>query len=164
MIDQMEISASEQHTIIASIEQKKGVASQIESKKQELSALDAKRLEELAKQNERKENLYQDAISLTADVEKYTASLEVVKNHKEQLDFKLTEKGIDGWDTIELLTDKIVNKSNMPVFFIICMMACIGTAIGFIVGNYATIMLPQYWIKPGVCLVGAFFFLTTFVI
>lgn len=157
--DQMEISASEQHTIIASIEQKKGVASQIESKKQELSALDAKRLEELAKQNERKENLYQDAISLTADVEKYTASLEVVKNHKEQLDFKLKEKGIDGWDTIELLTDKIVNKSNMPVFFIICMMACIGTAIGFIVGNYATIMLPQYWIKPGACLVGAFFFL-----
>lgn len=157
--DQLEISASEQHTIIASIEQKKGVANDIEGKKKELSALDAKRLEELAKQNERKENLYQDAISLTADTEKYTASLEVVKNHKEQLEIQLKDKGIDSLETIELLTDKIINKSNMPVFFIILMMACIGGAIGFTAGNIHVMMLPQYWIKPGICLCGAAFFL-----
>ncbi len=157
--EQLEISASEQHTIIASIEQKKGIVSDIEEKKKELSALDAKRLEELAKQNERKENLYQDAISLTADTEKYTASLEVVKNHKDQLDTQLKNKGIDSWDTIELLTDKIVNKSNMPVFFIILMMACIGGAAGFIIGNLHAMMIPQYWVKPGICLGGALLFL-----
>lgn len=65
--EDLEISQGEQHTIIASIEQKKQSLFNLSNKKKELSALDAKRLEALNKLNERKENLYQEAITLTAD-------------------------------------------------------------------------------------------------
>lgn len=157
--DQLEISEREQHTIIASIEQKKESAMALAERKKELSALDAKRLEELAKQNERKDNLYQDVINYTADSEKYAVSLEKIQSHKNELDQQLKSKGIDSLDTMEWLTDKIVNRSNMPVFFIILMMACIGAGIGFIAGNYPMMYLRQYWIKPAICGIGAGFFL-----
>lgn len=162
--DQIEISASEQHTIIASIEQKKGVVSEIEAKKRELCALDAKRLEELAKQNERKETLYQDAISLTSETERYSISLNQVTEHQNSIEEQLKSKGIDSWETIESLTDKIVNKSSMPVVFIILMMACIGGAIGFIAGNYHLLYQKQYWFKPVLCLGGAALFLVLAII
>lgn len=148
--DQLEISDREQRTIIASIEQKKESASRLAEQKKELSAKDAKRLEELAKQNERKDNLYQDIINYTADSEKYAASLEKIQNHKDELQQQLTSKGVDSWETMEWLTDKITHKSNMPVVFIILMMACIGTAIGFIAGNYQMMYDRQYWMKPAI--------------
>lgn len=148
--DQLEISDREQRTIIASIEQKKESASRLAEQKKELSAKDAKRLEELAKQNERKDNLYQDIINYTTDSEKYAASLEKIQNHKDELQQQLTSKGVDSWETMEWLTDKITHKSNMPVVFIILMMACIGTAIGFIAGNYQMMYDRQYWMKPAI--------------
>ncbi|MFQ9516336.1 MAG: ATP-binding protein [Eubacterium sp.] len=157
--DQLEISEGEQHTIIASIEQKKAVALRLAERRKELSVLDSKRLEELAKQNERKDNLYQDVMNFTADSEKYAVSLEKIQNHKNELEQQLSGKGIDSWETMEWLTDKIINKSNMPVAFIILMMACIGAAIGFIVGNFPMISLRQYWIKPAICGAAAVVFL-----
>lgn len=157
--EQLEISEGEEHTIIASIEQKKEVLSSLEDRKKELSALDAKRLEELAKQNERKDNLYQEIMNYTADVEKYTTSLEKIQVHKAELQQKLSEKGIDGPETMDWLMDKVVNRSNMPEVFVICMMACIGAAIGFAAGNLQTLFLRQYWIKPAICLAGAGMFL-----
>ena len=84
--EDLEISQGEQHTIIASIEQKKQSLFNLSNKKKELSALDAKRLEALNKLNERKENLYQEAITLTADSEKFSASLEQIENHQKQLE------------------------------------------------------------------------------
>jgi uncharacterized protein YhaN len=162
--DQLEISEREQHTIIASIEQKKEVAAKIMEQKNELSVMDAKRLEELAKQNERKDNLYQEVMNLTADSEKYAVSLEKIQNHKNELEQQLAAKGIDSPETMEWLTDKIINKSNMPVAFIILMMACIGTAIGSVVGNLNLIYLKKFWIRPAICLAGAVMFLILAVI
>lgn len=157
--EQLEISEREQHTIIASIEQKKEAVLNLGERKKELSVLDSKRLEELAKQNERKDNLYQEVMNFTADSEKYAVSLEKIQNHKNELEQQLSGKGIDSWETMEWLTDKIVNKSNMPVVFIILMMACIGAAIGFAAGSFQTLSLREYWIKPVICLIGAGVFL-----
>lgn len=157
--EQLEISEGEQRTIIASIEQKKEALSSLEDRKKELSALDAKRLEELAKQNERKDNLYQEIMNATSDVEKYTTSLEKIQMHKAELEQKLSDKGIDGPDTMEWLMDKVVNRSNMPVVLVIFMMACIGAAIGFTTGNLQLLSLKKYWIRPVICLVGAGVFL-----
>ena len=128
--EDLEISQGEQHTIIASIEQKKQSLFNLSNKKKELSALDAKRLEALNKLNERKENLYQEAITLTADSEKFSASLEQIENHQKQLEQELADKGIDGRETMEYLLEKVTNRSNMPVLFIILMMGCIGGAFG----------------------------------
>ena len=47
--------------------------------------MDKKRLEELAKHNERKDKLYQDVMSYTAEVEKNTATLDKIKEHKAEL-------------------------------------------------------------------------------
>ena len=124
-----------------------------------MSALDAKRLEALNKLNERKENLYQEAITLTADSEKFSASLEQIENHQKQLEQELADKGIDGRETMEYLLEKVTNRSNMPVLFIILMMGCIGGAAGFIMGNYQMMDLKQFWVKPGICLGAAFVFL-----
>ena len=157
--EDLEISQGEQHTIIASIEQKKQSLFNLSNKKKELSALDAKRLEALNKLNERKENLYQEAITLTADSEKFSASLEQIENHQKQLEQELADKGIDGRETMEYLLEKVTNRSNMPVLFIILMMGCIGGAAGFIMGNYQMMDLKQFWVKPGICLGAAFVFL-----
>lgn len=162
--EQLEISEGEQHTIIASIEQKKGALANLEDRKKELSALDAKRLEELAKQNERKDNLYQEIMVSTADIEKYTSSLEKIQVQKAELKQKLQTKGIDGPETMDWLMNKIINRSNMPVVFIICMMACVGAAIGFAAGNFQLLSLKRYWIRPVICLAGAVLFLLLSVI
>lgn len=45
-----------------------------------------KRLEELARQNERKENLYQEVLSYTTELEKYNSMLEQIKSHKQSLE------------------------------------------------------------------------------
>lgn len=157
--EDLEINQSEQRTIVASIEQKKQSLLTISNKKKELSALDAKRLDALNKLNEKKEILYQEAITLTADTEKYSASLEQVENHQKQLEEELAQKGIDGRETMEYLFQKVTNKSNMPVLFIIMMMGCIGGAAGFIMGNYHLMDLKQYWIKPAACIGAAVVFL-----
>lgn len=154
-----EINQSEQRTIVASIEQKKQSLLTLADKKKELSALDAKRLDALNKLNEKKEALYQEAITLTADTEKYSASLEQIEKHQKQLEEELSQKGIDGRETMEYLFQKITNKSNMPVLFIIMMMGSIGSAAGFIMGNYQLMDLKQYWIKPAACIGAAFIFL-----
>ena len=157
--EQLEISEREQHTIIASIEQKRQMKEGLLERKKELSVLDSKRLEELAKQNERKDNLYQEVVSLTADTEKYASSMEQVQKHKNELEKQLADKGIDNGETMEWLTNKVLNKSNMPVTFIILMMACIGAAIGFAAGNFRMLTLRQYWIRPALCGAGAVLFL-----
>lgn len=157
--DQLEISEREQHTIIASIEQKKENALRLMEKKNELSALDSKRLEELAKQNERKDSLYQDAMSFTAEVEKYTASMEEVKQQRQQLEQELSDNGIDDWETMELVTNKIIGRTNMPIVFIILMIACIGAGVGFAAGNIQNIMQGTYWYEPVVCAGAAIVFL-----
>lgn len=155
--DQLEISEREQHTIIASIEQKKESVARLDEKKRDLSARDAKRLEELAKQNERKDNLYQEVLSYTTEIEKYNSTLEQINNHKETLENELKSKGIEDWDTMNMLADKVVNRSNMPIVFIILTMAWIGAAIGFAVGNIQLLSLEEYWIKPVICLCLAVF-------
>ena len=43
---------------------------------------------------------------------------------------ELADKGIDGRETMEYLLEKVTNRSNMPVLFIILMMGCIGGAFG----------------------------------
>lgn len=149
--DKLDISEREQHTIIASIEQKKESMMKLLERKKELSALDAKRLEELAKQNERKDNLYQDVIAFTADSEKYAVALEKIQNHKNDLDNQLKSKGIDSKETMDWLTDKIVNRSNMPAVFIILMMACIGSGVGYVLGNQNLMHIREFWIKPAIC-------------
>ena len=154
--EQLEITEREQHKIISSIEQKKENVNHLLEKKKELSALDKKRLEELAKQNERKDKLYQDAISYTNEVEKYSNQLEQIKNHKKELESSLLEKGIDSHETMEVLMDKIMNKSNMPVTFVILALAFVGAAIGFVVGNLQFITIKEYYMRPAICMGIAF--------
>ena len=154
--EQLEIIEREQHKIISSIEQKKENVNHLLEKKKELSALDKKRLEELAKQNERKDKLYQDAISYTNEVEKYSNQLEQIKNHKKELESSLLEKGIDSHETMEALMDKIMNKSNMPVTFVILALAFVGAAIGFVVGNLQFITIKEYYMRPAICMGIAF--------
>lgn len=156
--EQLEITEREQHKIISSIEQKKENVNHLLEKKKELSALDKKRLEELAKQNERKDKLYQDAISYTTEVEKYSNQLEQIKNHKKELERSLLEKGIDSHETMEALMDKIMNKSNMPVTFVILALAFVGAAIGFVVGNLQFITIKEYYMRPAICMGIAFIF------
>ena len=150
--DTLELSEREQHTIIASIEQKKESVARLQEKKKDLSARDAKRLEELARQNERKENLYQEVLSYTTELEKYNSMLEQIKSHKQSLENELKSKGIDNWETMDMLTDKVVNRSNIPIVFIILTMAFIGAAIGFTVGNVDLLYVGEYWMKPAICL------------
>ena len=154
--EQLEITEREQHKIISSIEQKKENVNHLLEKKKELSALDKKRLEELAKQNERKDKLYQDATSYTNEVEKYSNQLEQIKNHKKELESSLLEKGIDSHETMEALMDKIMNKSNMPVTFVILALAFVGAAIGFVVGNLQFITIKEYYMRPAICMGIAF--------
>ena len=154
--EQLEITEREQHKITSSIEQKKENVNHLLEKKKELSALDKKRLEELAKQNERKDKLYQDAISYTNEVEKYSNQLEQIKNHKKELESSLLEKGIDSHETMEALMDKIMNKSNMPVTFVILALAFVGAAIGFVVGNLQFITIKEYYMRPAICMGIAF--------
>lgn len=154
--EQLEITEREQHKIISSIEQKKENVNHLLEKKKELSALDKKHLEELAKQNERKDKLYQDAISYTNEVEKYSNQLEQIKNHKKELESSLLEKGIDSHETMEALMDKIMNKSNMPVTFVILALAFVGAAIGFVVGNLQFITIKEYYMRPAICMGIAF--------
>ncbi len=162
--EQMDISEREQHAIIASMEQKKEALNKLNVKKEELSILDKNRLEELAKHNERKDKLYQDAMDYSADIEKETERLDKINDHKEQLEQQLLEKGIDNQETMEMLSAKVLNKSNMPVSFIILALACLGAGIGFTIGNLNMLSIPEYWIKTAicagaalVCIVGAIF-------
>ena len=149
--EQMDISEREQHAIIASMEQKKEALNKLNVKKEELSILDKNRLEELAKHNERKDKLYQDAMDYSADIEKETEKLDKINDHKAQLEQQLLEKGIDNQETMELLSAKVLNKSNMPVSFIILALACLGAGIGFAIGNLNMLSIPEYWIKTAIC-------------
>ena len=162
--EQMDISEREQHAIIASMEQKKEALNKLNVKKEELSILDKNRLEELAKHNERKDKLYQDAMDYSADIEKETERLDKINDHKAQLEQQLLEKGIDNQETMEMLSAKVLNKSNMPVSFIILALACLGAGIGFTISNLNMLSIPEYWIKTAicagaalVCIVGAIF-------
>lgn len=157
--DQLEISEREQHTIIASIEQKKSVEEGLDEKVKELSALDAKRLEELAKRNERKENLYQEVISLTSDLEKNSSIYNQAKNHRERLEEQLKEMGIDSAQTLEKVSEKVMNHTNIPIVFILLMMACIGVTAGLLIGSKNMLNIPSIWAKPGLCMAGAVIFL-----
>ena len=52
---------------------------------------------------------------------------------------------------MELLSAKVLNKSNMPVSFIILALACLGAGIGFAIGNLNMLSIPEYWIKTAIC-------------
>lgn len=153
--EQLELSEREQQSIIASVEQKKEAAVRLSERKEELSALDKNRLDELAKHNSRKDKLYQDVMSYTAEIEKNTATLDKIKEHRAELERQLLEKGVDSSETMEGLYDKVINRSNMPATFIILALALIGAAVGFAVGNIQFLAFQEYWMKPAMCLGGA---------
>ena len=157
--DHLEISEQEQQQIIASIEQKKDVVKEYDEKTRELAGLDAKRLEELAKQNERKDNLYQEMNTITAELEKHTETLNQINEHKEELQQALKDKGIESAQMMEELNEKVLNRSNMPVLFIFLMMASIGVMIGLLVGNYQLLQYPEAWVRPLIFLGAAIVFL-----
>lgn len=159
MKEQLEISEREQHAIIASVEQKRETATRLSERKEELSAMDKKRLEELAKQNSRKDKLYQDVMDYTAEVEKNSATLDKIKEHKAELEKQLLEKGVDSGETMDNLYDKVINRSNMPVTFIIMALALIGAAVGFALGNIELLAFREYWFRPAACIGGAILFL-----
>ncbi len=157
--EQLEVSEAEQQGIVVEIEGKQSELKDVELREKELSAKDAKRLEELAKQNERKENLYQEVISLTADLEKNSATLVKVREHEEELKAQLQNRGIDSRQTMEKVNDKVMNSTNIPIAFLIMMMAAIGVGIGLLFGNSYRLYNPAVWFKPVICFVAAFFFL-----
>lgn len=153
--EQLDLSEREQHAIIASVEQKRETAARFSERKKELSALDKKRLEELEKHNSRKDKLYQDVMSYTAEVEKNTATLDKIREHKAELERQLLEKGVDSSETMENLYDKVINRSNMPIAFIIMALALIGATVGLAIGNIEFLAFKEYWMKPAICLCGA---------
>lgn len=150
--DHIEISEREQQQIITTIEEKKKIVKEYDEKAQELAGLDSKRLEELAKQNERKDNLYQEITSITAELDKHTETLQQIEEHQENLRQTLKERGIESPQMMEELNEKVLNRSTMPAVFIILMMASIGVMIGLIAGNYRMLQFPETWVKPLICL------------
>ena len=157
--EQLEISDAEQQGIITEIEGKQKELAGVEEKEKELSALDAKRLEELAKQNERKESLYQDVISITAEVEKNSATLVKVREHKEELKEQLMNRGIDSPETMDRVYNQVMNSTNLPIAFVVLMMASVGIGVGLLFGNMQRLYNPSVWMKPIMCFVVAFCFL-----
>ena len=158
-IEKLEISEDEQNKIAAGLEQKAEVLEEVESKHKEIAAKDEKRLERIAKQNERKDKLYQDALVFTADVEKYSTSLEKVREHKAEIEEKLKEFKVSSREVLDNLVEKATNKSNFPFLFMILMLACLGAGVGLIVGNLDWNLLRAHWKLPALCFGGAFVFL-----
>lgn len=157
--EKLEISEEEQQSYLESIEKKKTELAYLEEKKQEVTSLGPQRIQEVTKKHERRENLQKEIASLTAETEKYTTSLAQARAQKKAMEKQLADKGIDGHETMDVLMERILNSSNMPVVFIIIMMAFIGGAIGFGLGNIQLLSEPKYWIRPVLCLLGALIFL-----
>ena len=85
--------------------------------------------------------------------------MEQAQKQKRDIERKLSEQGIDGHETMDVLMERVLNTSSMPVVCIILMMAFLGGAIGFALGNYQLLSEPKYWIRPVICIVGALVFL-----
>ncbi len=155
----LEVSEDEQHTIAAMIEQKKLALNNLKLKRHELSEKDAKRLEEVAKQNERRDKLYQDILEYNLDVERYKQQLQSIENHKDNLQEQLAEKNIENREDLQNLTDKVVNKTTMPIVFVILMLAGIGVSVGLLAGNINKLMYPRTWIMLGASIGATLLFL-----
>ena len=163
-IEKIEISESEQDQIVAGLEQKQTALEGIEEKHKEIAAKDEKRLERIAKQNERKDKLYQDALVFTADVEKYSTSLEKVKEHKAEIEEKLKEFKVSSREMLDGIVEKATKKSNFPFVFMILFLACLGAGVGLIVGNLDMNLIKAHWKLPAACFGGAIVFLIAAII
>lgn len=163
-IEKLEISEDEQNKIVATLEQKQTALEGVEEKHKEIAAKDEKRLERIAKQNERKDKLYQDALVFTADVEKYSTSLEKVKEHKAEIEEKLKEFKVSSREMLDNLVEKATKKSNFPFLFMILFLACLGAGVGLIVGNLDINLLKAHWKLPAACFGGAIVFLVAAII
>ncbi len=148
----------EQAELVEDIEKKKSVLLDVEKQKEEISKKETEHLEELVKKNERRDALIREEETLTGEADKYKESLEKISKHREGLEEQLKNSGIGGSENIEKLTEKTANRSNMPVVFIILMMACIGVALGFTAGNMHLMSLGIYWREPLIFLGGAVIF------
>ena len=158
-IEKLEISEDEQNNIAAGLEQKQVALEGIEVKHKEIAAKDEKRLERIAKQNERKDKLYQDALVFTADVEKYSTSLEKVKEHKNEIEEKLKNFKVSSREMLDGLVEKATKKSNFPFVFMILFLACLGAGVGLIVGNMNWDLIRAHWKLPVACFGAAIIFL-----
>lgn len=163
-VEKLEISESEQDQIVAGLEQKQTALEGIEEKHKEIAAKDEKRLERIAKQNERKDKLYQDALVFTADVEKYSTSLEKVKEHKAEIEEKLKEFKVSSREMLDGIVEKATKKSNFPFVFMILFLACLGAGVGLIVGNLDMNLIKAHWKLPAACFGGAIVFLIAAII
>ena len=158
-IEKLEISEDEQNKIVAGLEQKNEALDEVEAKHKEIAAKDEKRLERIAKQNERKDKLYQDALVFTADVEKYSTSLEKVKEHKAEIEEKLKEFKVSTREVLDGLVEKATNKSNFPFLFMILFLASLGAGVGYIIGNPQINLIKAHWKIPAACFGASFIFL-----
>ena len=95
-------------------------------------------------------------MTYTSEVDKTNEILEKIKAHKAELTSQLMEKGIDGHETMEMLSEKVHTRSSMPVAFIILALAFVGTGVGLILGNLNFLTVTEFWIRPIGCFVGAF--------
>ena len=163
-IEKLEISENEQNNIAAGLEQKQTALEGVEAKHKEISTKDEKRLERIAKQNERKDKLYQDALVFTADVEKYSTSLEKVKEHKAEIEEKLQEFKVSSREVLDGLVEKATRKSNFPFLFMILFLASLGAGVGLIVGNLDWNLIRAHWQLPAACFGGAIIFLVAAII
>ena len=158
-IEKLEISEDEQNKIVASLEQKNAALEEVEEKHKDIATKDEKRLERIAKQNERKDKLYQDALVFTADVEKYSTSLEKVKEHKAEIEEKLKEFKVSSREVLDDLVEKVTNKSTFPLLFMIFFLASLGAGVGIVIGNFDWNLLRAHWKLPTLCFGVAFVFL-----
>ena len=71
-------------------------------------------------------------MTYTSEVDKTNEILEKIKAHKAELTSQLMEKGIDGHETMEMLSEKVHTRSSMPVAFIILALAFVGTGVGLL--------------------------------
>ncbi|MEI3320296.1 MAG: hypothetical protein V8R90_07325 [Eubacterium sp.] len=97
----MELSEREQHRIIASIEQKKELWHVFRKKKKDLSARDAKGWRNWQGKMREKRIFIRRFCHIPRELEKYNSMLEQI--HKQSLENQLKSKGIDNWETMDVL-------------------------------------------------------------
>lgn len=134
-IEKLEISEEEQKQIVDGLETTQRALKEAEMDHRDIKYKDDKRLEEIAKQNERKDKLYQDVLIYTADVERNTSTLEKIKEHKAEIESKLSDMKVDSREALDKLVSKVTNRGNIPIFFLVLMLASIGVGAGIIAGN-----------------------------
>lgn len=133
--EELEDSRIEQESIIAEIEKDRLEESELLEERRELANKDAARLEELTKYSARKENLYNEIMSLNRDIERNSQILTDIATQKSEMEKQLEMKGIPTREAMERVSNALNKATNVPIILALLTVVCIGCSIGMCVAN-----------------------------